>query len=162
MNEGKIGIVQDDKSPFQSPNTRLVASARGVGFDWAAKSPYINSFEEKPDGTVEQSTRWLINGDQKLEFLWATRDDEGRIEAHEEKISFGKFRERYTDLEWCRNNPDHPIAYMRASHRHHAKLLKAIHSMPRHEIIRNGKATASIPTDSTPEQRAELLRLLGR
>lgn len=161
LNRGTIRVVSDQKPPLQSPNTRLIASSRGCGFDWAAKSPFMHSFEEKDDGSVEQNVRWLMNGDQQVEFLWATRDENGRLQAHEEKIGFAKFRERYIDLDWCRDNPDHPIAYLRATHRHHAKLLKAIHKMPKHEVIRNGKATASIPTNATPEERAELLSLLG-
>lgn len=160
MKEGTIEILRDDKSPYQSPNTRLVSAARAVNFQWGNNAPFMDSFEEKEDGEIKRNVSWCMDGDQRVEFLWVTRDEDGNLVANEEKVNFATFRKRYIDLEWCRENPDHPIAYLRGAHYHHARMLKAIHELPRHQVIRNGNRRVSIPTNLPEDKRKKLLSYL--
>jgi hypothetical protein len=158
----KVEILRDSMSPYQSPNTRLVSSARACGFDWGIEKPFMDAIEEKPDGTVERTVTWVMNASQKKEFVWAERDDKGNLVARSEEIDFNEFRARFLDLAWIEANPDHPISYLRATHRHHGRMLASIKSLPQHVIVRNGKRTAAIPTNATPEDRARALRALGK
>lgn len=160
MKEGTLEILRDDKSPYQSPNTRLVSAARAVNFNWGNNAPFTDAFEEKDDGSVERTVTWCMDGDQSVEFVYAKRTEEGKLVACEEKIKFTEFRKRYTDLEWCRSNPDHPIAYLRAAHFHHARMLKAIHKLPRHQVVKRGNRKVSIPTDISEAERKKLLSYL--
>lgn len=158
----KVEIIRDQMSPYQSPNTRLVASARACGFDWGIDAPFMDAIEEKPDGSVERTVTWVMNAGQKKEFIWAERDADGNLVAKCEEIDFNEFRRRFLDLTWVAANPDHPISYQRATHRHHGGMLKSIKSLPQHIIVRNGKRTAAIPTNATPEEKVRCLKALGK
>ena len=82
-----IAIVRDEGlSPAQSPNTRLVASARACGFDWGQKNPFMDSIEELKDGGIKRTVTFVMDGAQVVPFMWATRED-GRLVAKEEEIT---------------------------------------------------------------------------
>ena len=162
MEIGKtLEIIKDDKSPYQSPNTRLVSAARAVGFNWGIEKPYMDSIEKLEDGTAKRTVSWVIDGDQKVPFVWAQKNEDGIARIKEEELTFSEFRKRYLDLEWCAENDDHPISYLRAAHRQHAKMLKAIKTLPQHTVIRKGKRMDSIPTDASDEEKAKILKMLG-
>ena len=158
----KIEIIRDSMSPYQSPNTRLVSAARACGFEWGIKDPFMDAIEEKPDGTIERTVTWVMNAAQKREFVWAHREKDGTLTAKSEEIDFNEFRSRFLSLEWIEANPDHPISYLRATHRHHGRMLATIKTLPQHVVVRNGARIASIPTNATPEDRARALRALGK
>lgn len=157
-----IAIVRDEGlSPAQSPNTRLVASARACGFDWGQKNPFMDSIEELKDGGIKRTVTFVMDGAQVVPFMWATRED-GRLVAKEEEINFDTFRSRYTNMEWVEANPDHPISYLRVGHRAHGQMLKKIKTLPQHSIIRKGKRIGAIPTNASDEDRNKALKFLGK
>lgn len=157
-----IEIVRDSMSPYKSPNTRLVSAARAVGFKWGTEAPFMDAIEERPDGTVDRQVTWVMNAGQKVEFVWAERDEEGNLIARDEEIDFNEFRRRYLSREWVEANQDHPIAYLHATHYHHAGMLKRIKELPQHVVVRHGKRIASIPTNATEEDRQKALKAIGR
>lgn len=158
----KIEIIRDSMSPYQSPNTRLVASARASRFEWGIENPFMDGIEEMPDGTVSRTVTWVMNAGQKREFIWAERDEAGNLVAKSEEIDFNEFRRRYLDRAWITANPDHPISYLYATHWHHMGMLKRIKELPQHVIIRHGKRTASIPTNASPEDKERALRAIRK
>jgi hypothetical protein len=158
----KVEILRDSMSPYQSPNTRLVSAARACGFEWGTSDSFMDAIEEKLDGTIERTVTWVMNAAQKREFIWAERTADGTLVAKSEEIDFNEFRNRFLNLDWISANPDHPISYLRATHRHHGRMLATIKTLPQHVIVRNGARTASIPTNATPEERARALRALGK
>jgi len=161
MQRGTIEILRDDKSPQVSPNTRLVAAARTCGFPYGAEKNFIDAFEEMPGGETRRTVTWIMNGDVTMPFIWATEDEHGSLEAHKEDLTFKEFQARYTDLEWVKKNPDHPISYLRGAHWHHVRMLKTIHELPQHNVIRRGKRSVAIPTDATDEEKAMALKFIG-
>lgn len=155
----KVTGVHDDMPPHLSPNTRLVAAARAVSFNFGCETPFMDEFDtEAPE---KHEVTWVMDGDQRVEFIWAERGDDGKLVAREEEITFSEFRSRYISLDWCRENPDHPISYMRASNKMHVEMIGWLKNAPRHERIRHGRRTARISTAESPERRAKLLKMLG-
>lgn len=153
--------VVDDRSPTHSPNTRLVASARCSGFNWGQEKPFKDEIDDT-SGETKRTVTWCMDGERTMPFIWASEDPEtGELVAHKEEITFAEFRQRYTDLEWIRSNPDHPISYMRGAHRHHAALIKRIKELPQHVIVKRGAKRASIPTNATKEERDAVLKRIG-
>lgn len=75
-----------------------------------------------------------------------------------EQLTFTEFRNRYESLEWCKANPNNPIAYMRAM----AEQLEAIRTEVRKLKpmikMRKGRKIALIPQDASDEVVAELLK----
>jgi hypothetical protein len=153
--------VCDSLSPYKSPNTRLVAAARAVGFRWGTDAPFKDSIEEKSDGTIDRQVTWVMDAGQKVPFRWV-EDEDGVPVVREETLNFNEFRARYLSRDWIQANQDHPIAYLYAVHYHHAGMLKRIKELPQHIVVRHGKRTASIPTDATEEDRQKALKAIGR
>lgn len=121
----------------------------------------MDSVEEKEDGTTERNVTWVMNGDEKMPFIWATEEN-GKLVAHKEEITFDEFRKRYTNLDWVKANPDHPISYLRGSHWHHTRMLKLIKDLPQHEIFRRGKRIASVPRNATKAEMKKVMKFIGR
>lgn len=156
----KLELVRDNKKAAQSPNTRLVASGRACGFKYGTDKPFMESYEEV-DGEVQVTVTWLMDASIKVPFIWAEKQN-GRLVAREETISFGEFRSRYIDKDWIEANPDHPISYLRATHTQHISMLKTISKLPKHHVIRKGKAKVSIPDNASDEERAYFLNQLNK
>lgn len=156
-----LEILRDNNSPQKSPNTRLVAAARTCGFPYGAEKNFLDAIEETSEGNLERTVSWVMNGSVEMPFIWATEDEDGNLKAHKEMIDFRTFRDRYTDLDWVKANPDHPISYLRGCHWHHTRMLKTIKGLPQHTVIRRGKRTASIPSDATDEEKAKALKFIG-
>ena len=155
-----VEVVRDDKNPLHSPITRMVASAKAAGFNWGAEAHYADGFEKKDDGSVERTVTWVLDGGKKAHFAWAENDG-GRWILREEWINFKTFKERYMDIDWVEANPDHPISYMRVSHRAHIEFSKSIKKLPKQEIIRKGKKTGMIPETASDEERAKIYKGIG-
>ena len=86
----KLELVRDDKKAAHSPNTRLVASALACGFKYGTDKPFMESYEEV-DGKTQVSVTWLMDASTKVPFTWV-EDNDGKLVAREESISFGEFR----------------------------------------------------------------------
>ena len=156
----RLELVSDNKKAAHSPNTRLVASALACGFKYGTDKPFMESYEEV-DGETQVSVTWLMDASTKVPFTWV-ENQEGKLIAREESITFGEFRSRYIDREWIEANPDHPISYLRATHTQHLSMLKTIAKLPKHHVIRKGSSKVSIPDNATPEERAYFLNQLNK
>ena len=148
----KIALVRDDRSAVGSANTRMIEAALACGYKKACDEWFTDLIEQTPTGPKRQVT-WLIAGDVPAEFLLPN----GRTET----LAFGDFRARWKDLEWCRANPDHPIAYLRFASDIGAQLRRQLKSMTPAVIMRNGNRSAVIPANATPEEIAEAKAHIG-
>ena len=140
MKEGtSIAVVRDENTPpISSRNTRLVAAALASGCCFVGEGSFSDTVEALPAGPRRVCT-WLMDGARQVEFQ--------PIPAAE-KITFGEFRQRYESQQWCEENPDHPIAYMRALNEHHGRLVDKIKTLKPMILIRKGKRMAIVPSGS--------------
>jgi hypothetical protein len=147
----KIVFVRGSEPPLRCPNTALIAAAIVSGARLAGEKPFLHTLEEV-DGEPKRTTTWSVDGGGELVF---------RPVFPEERIDFAEFRKRFEDEAWCRANPDHPIAYLRAF----ADTLEDLRVQLRDQkpafLLRKGKRFAVIPQDADPERKREILELLG-
>ncbi|MBU6180299.1 MAG: hypothetical protein KGR69_11575 [Verrucomicrobia bacterium] len=147
----KIVFVRGNEPPLRCPHTALIAAALVSGARLAGEKPFLHTLEEV-DGEPKRTTTWSVDGGGELVF---------RPGFPEERIDFAEFRKRFEDEAWCRSNPDHPIAYLRAF----AETLDELRAQLRDQkpafLLRKGKRFAVIPQDADPERKREILELLG-
>ena len=147
----KIVFVRGNEPPLRCPHTALIAAALVSGAQLAGEKPFLHTLEEI-DGVPKRTTTWSVNCGGELVF---------RPGFTEERIDFAEFRRRFEDEAWCRANPDHPIAYLRAF----AETLDELRAQLRDQkpafLLRKGKRFAVIPQDADPERKREILELLG-
>ena len=151
MQEGQtIRFVRGEGSPLQSPTLGLVAAALACGIRFAGDKPLLDTLEDR-------------EGDPLREFIW-TFDDRSKATFRpkfcEETLTFEEFRQRFEDLAWCEKNPDHPIAFLRVLSEKLAQLRTSLRTMKPLLKIRKGRATALIPPDASPEDKAKILAQL--
>jgi hypothetical protein len=151
MKEGQtIRFVRGDGSPLQSPTLGLVAAALASGARFASDKPLLDTVEER-------------EGEALREFAWSFDDRSTvvfRPQFREETLTLDELRRRFEDLAWCEQNPDHPIAYMRVIFEKLTHLRASLRAMKPLLKIRQGRATALIPADASPEDKARLLAQL--
>lgn len=147
MNRGTIALVRDDVDPRKSTNTTLIGAALAAGADFADKKALSDSV----DAAGKRQVTWSMNGDRKMHFV---------PNFDEEQITFAEFRRRFESLEWCEQNPDHPIAYLRAYRDQMNRLRDKLKTMQPMARIQKGKRIALIPADATEAQRAKILGAL--
>lgn len=147
----KIIFVRGQEPPLRSRDTALVAAALVSGAKFAGEKPFLDTIEEI-EGEPKRTVTWSLDGAGELAF---------RPNFQAETIDFAEFRRRFEDDAWCRANPDHPIAYLRAF----ADTLADIHGQLRGRkpalLIRKGKRFAVIPQDADPQRKREILELLA-
>jgi hypothetical protein len=103
MKEGQqIQFWRDDQPPLKSDFTQMVAAALICGFKFASDKPLLDTLEEV-DGQPRRSVTWSFDGGTKAAF---------RNDLQEAVMELAEFRKCYESLDWCRANPDHPIAYL--------------------------------------------------
>ena len=147
-----ITVVRDhDIKPSESRNTRLIAAAIASGAVFASDSAFMDAVEETPQGP-RRTVTWLMDGARKIEF-------EPLAEA--EQIDMAEFRRRFESLAWCEDNPNHPIAYMRAMTEHYNRLLDKIKTMRPMLLIRKGKRIAIVPSGSDEASKATREQILS-
>ena len=147
MRQGdKIHILKEiGKNPISCESTKKVAIALACGFG-LVDQPYIDTVEEKPDGSVQRETSWILDGNREVEFV-------------NEKIDISTFFKRLDDVSWCEQNPNHPIAYFKAFLIKFDSIVNSIKDKKPAVLIRKGRAFAIIP-HGTPE--AEVEKILNR
>lgn len=148
MKEGQtIRFIQGAGAPLQSPTLGLVAAALTSGIRFSSDKPLLDTVEER-------------NGEAVREFAWSF-DDRGTVVFRpnfpEETLTLEELRRRFEDLSWCEQHPDHPIAYMRVLFEKLTQLRTSVRAMKPLLKIRQGRATALIPSDATPEEKARIL-----
>jgi hypothetical protein len=83
-----------------------------------------------------------------------------RPQFAEATFDLAEFRQCFESLEWCRANPDHPIAYLRAFSDALSSLRNELRAQKPLFLVRRGKRFALIPQDADPAKKAELLAML--
>ncbi|MCB1089044.1 MAG: hypothetical protein KDM63_18560, partial [Verrucomicrobiae bacterium] len=121
------------------------------GAKLAGEKPLVDTIEEI-DGEARRTATWSVDGGSEIAF---------RPGFSAEIIDFAEFRRRFEDDDWCRANPDHPIAYLRAFADTLADFREQLRGRKPAFLIRNGKRFAVIPQDADPEKKREILELLG-
>lgn len=147
----KIIFVRGQEPPLKSRDTALIASALVSGAKLAGDKPFLHTVEEVDD-EPKRTTTWSMDGGSELVF---------RPNFPEERLDFTEFRRRFEDDSWCRDNPDHPIAYLRAYADTLADLREQLRDQKPAFLLRKGKRFAVIPQDADPERKREILELLG-
>jgi hypothetical protein len=147
----KIVFVRGEEPPHRSPDTALVAAALVSGIKLAGNKPFLDTIEEV-GGEAKRAVSWSLDGASEITF---------RPAFSEETMDFAEFRHRFEDDSWCRANPDHPIAYLRALSDTLLSLQDHLRGRKPALLIRKGKRFAVIPQDADPERKREILALLG-
>lgn len=147
----KIIFVRGSEPPLRCPHTALIAAGLVSGARLAGDKAFLHTIEEA-EGEAKQSTTWSVDGAGELLF---------RPRFPEERIDFAEFRRRFEDEAWCRDNPDHPIAYLRAFADTLADLREQLRGQKPALLLRKGKRFAVIPQDADPDRKREILELLG-
>lgn len=147
-----ITIVRDqDTKPSESRNTRLIAAAIASGAVFASESAFLDAVEETSQGP-RRTVTWLMDGATKMPFE--------PIDGSE-SITFDEFRRRFESQAWCEDNPNHPIAYLRAMTEHYNRLLDKIKTMRPMLLIRKGKRFAIVPSGSDAASTAQREQILA-
>jgi len=139
----RIDFVRDDLPPLKSPNTDLIGAWLNSGGELLKEEPHSQTVEDTQSGP-KMVTTWLVNGDVKAEF-------------GSEQIDFEEFRKRWLSVEWCRENPEHPISYMRAFRDNMTKLKDWIKTQKPSVLIRRGKRVAVIHPDLPEARKNQIL-----
>ncbi len=147
----KIVFVCGHEPPLKSPDTALIAAALISGAKLAGEKPLVDTVEEI-DGDAQRTAIWSVDGGSEMTF---------RPNFAAETIDFAEFRKRFEDEAWCKNNPDHPIAYLRAFADAFTDIREQLRGRKPAFLIRKGKRFAVIPQDAEFEKKQEILDLLG-
>jgi len=137
-------------NPMTSFNTQLIACALVSGFKLIDPGGFRDTVEQTDDGAVRR-VEWYIDGASKATFTTNTG---------EEQVEFPVFRQRFESEQWCLDNPDHPISFMRWSFRAHATLRDHIRTLKPAALIRRGNKCITVPEGLSDEKRLKLLSFL--
>jgi hypothetical protein len=103
--------------------------------------------EDAADGTMIRETVWVF-------------DDSATADFGDERLPLEAFLIRFRDLEWCKANPEHPIAYLRHAHENLSKFRDHFRKHRPMILLRKGQRTLKIRPDLTPDEKAKWLKLL--
>ena len=153
MKEGStLAIVREfDTAPIESRNTRLIAAAICSGCEFGSEKAFSDTIEDIA-GSPKRTVTWLMDGAKKIKFTPI---------AKEEQITFSEFQKRFDSQEWCEENSDHPIAYMRTMSDVHNRLVDKIKTMRPMLLIRRGNRQAIVPSGNDPESKAQRNKILS-
>lgn len=153
MKQGStIAFVRDhDTAPIESRNTRLIAGAISSGGEFATEKAFSDTIEDV-GGTPKRTVTWLMDGAKTMRFSPIAKDED---------ITFAEFQKRFDSQEWCEENPNHPISYMRAMSDHHNRLIDKIKTMRPMLLIRKGKRLAIVPSGSDEASRIQREKILS-
>lgn len=150
MNQNTYVIFkEEDKSPLKSQNTWMIAAMACSGIP-LTEHGYNDTVEVLPNGTNKRTTTWLVS-DKKAEFA--------PIQQKEE-VGAEEFARRFNSKEWCEQNADHPIAYLRFYMEAYQQFRAWLHDRKPSALVRRGKRFAIIPADASDAEREKLLSLL--
>lgn len=144
-----IEFLRDHEAPLKSVNTRAVAAALSCGCKPAEQS-FSYTVEDSDKGPRRLVT-WIMDGEAKAVFE--------PIQQREE-LSFSEVTKRFFDRDWCIDNPNHPISYLRAYHDNLTNLLKFVKTSQPAMLFRRGNKTVVIPADCPEETRSKFLKML--
>ena len=140
---------EEDKAPLKSQNTWLVAAMAISGIP-LAKNGYSDTAEVLPDGKTKRVTTWLVQNKTAAFDPIREREDVGAEE----------FSRRFLSKEWCEENADHPIAYLRNYMEAYQQFRTWLHDRKPSALIRKGKRFVIVPADAPESEREKLLSLI--
>lgn len=149
-------IWSGTKNPLEDFRTRVALAAMAAGFDLISDKGFQQSFaaDAVTEEELEESrvVKWLWNGSRKATF---------RPAFEQETISLQEFERRFSDLEWCEANPDHPVSYMRIFLEKLKDGLAKISSLEPALRHYRDEAVATAPASATEEEIDELFSELN-
>ena len=139
----RIDFVKDNLHPLKSPNTDLVSAWLTCGGSLLKEDPYSWTVEETADGP-RQTMTYHIDGSQP-------------VSIQGESLEFQDFRFRWMDRDWCSQNDEHPISYMRLFRDNGVKFKAWIKEEKPAVLIRRGNRVAVIHPDLPEARKAQIL-----
>jgi hypothetical protein len=153
----KVVVLRDDTHPLKTPNTRLVAflrtleRAQNTG---KVVEEYLDTVTETGAGETRRTVVYILNN-VVFSFLAADGSDE--------KLSVADIKRLWSDKEWCKANPMHPISLDRECNDEKDVMRNAIKNSPPHIQIQRGTRHAYIsPTDSEEKKKTLMDIFYGR
>ena len=147
----QVRVVKSrDDQPLASIEGASAVAAITAGYrlvDGKQVKNFEDYIEDTPDGTMIRETVWVF-------------DDSDTADFGGERLPLEAFLIRFRDLEWCKANPGHPIAYLRHAHENLSKFRDHFRKHRPMILLRKGQRTLKIRPDLTPEEKAKWLKLL--
>lgn len=147
----QVRVVKSrDDQPLASIEGASAVAAMTAGYrlvDGKQVKNFEDYIEDTPGGTMIRETVWVF-------------DDSATAEFGDERLPLEAFLIRFRDLEWCKANPAHPIAYLRHAHENLSKFRDHFRKHRPMILLRKGQRTLKIRPDLTPEEKAKWLKLL--
>lgn len=147
----QVRVVKSrDDHPLASIEGASAIAALTAGYrlvDGKQVKNFEDYIEDTPDGTMIRETVWVF-------------DDAATADFGDERLPLEAFFIRFRDLEWCKANPSHPIAYLRHQHENLSKFRDHFRKHRPMILLRKGKRTLKIRPDLTPDEKAKWLKLL--
>lgn len=147
MNQNsKACVLVDDSHPLKSANTQAVAASRAIGGE-IQEQGYLNSVGIDANGRSKRTVVWALEARQ-IEF----KPFAG------ETISQQDFLKRWSDHEWIKANPDHPIAFMKAYQIQISWLRDQVRATEPSFEIKGSRGTAYINPSDSDEVKNRLIK----
>jgi hypothetical protein len=147
----QVRVVKSrDDQPLASIEGASAIAAMTAGYrlvDGKQVKNFEDYIEDAADGTMIRETVWVF-------------DDSATADFGDERLPLEAFLIRFRDLEWCKANPEHPIAYLRHAHENLSKFRDHFRKHRPMILLRKGQRTLKIRPDLTPEEKAKWLKLL--
>jgi hypothetical protein len=147
----QVRVVKSrDDQPLSSLDGAAAVAALTAGYpllDGKQIKNFEDYIETQPDGTTMRETVWAF-------------DDTATADLGGERLPLEAFLAKFRDLDWCRANADHPIAYLRHLHENLQKFRDHFRKHKPMILLRRGQRTLKIRPDLTPEEKAKWLKLL--
>ena len=147
----QVRVVKSrDDQPLASIEGASAVAAMTAGYrlvDGKQVKNFEDYIEDAADGTMIRETVWVF-------------DDSATANFGDERLPLEAFLVRFRDLEWCKANPEHPIAYLRHAHENLSKFRDHFRKHRPMILLRKSQRTLKIRPDLTPEEKAKWLKLL--
>jgi hypothetical protein len=147
----QVRVVKSrDDQPLSSLEGASAIAALTAGYpllDGKQLKNFEDYIETQDDGTTLRETIWAF-------------DDTATAELAGERLPLEAFLTKFRDLNWCKANPDHPIAYLRHAHENLQQFREHFRKHKPMILLRRGQRTLKIRPDLTEEEKAKWLKLL--
>lgn len=136
-------------NPLVSVETAAAIAALTFGYQLIPKDEAKN-FEDYVEETKEgalRETLWIFN-------------DLSTANIAGENVSIGDFIKRFTDLKWCDEHADSPIANLRHYHENVGLWRDHFRANKPMILMRKGQRVLKIRANATEKEKAKWLKLL--
>lgn len=137
-------ILRDSAPPLRSRNTILASILVTLGIPLDEHCPYQETVE-KSGGSERRVVTYVFQS-----------------QSHDGQFQTAKMIAAWHDKDFIRDNPEHPMAYLKAFAANHSVLLKLIKESVPLICVRRGTRAVLIPADATPDERASWMEKLNK